>query len=442
MPSDREHDSEQHDLDQQLRAFGATLEHVTREPIARGGAIPLVSHARERRRWAILGAAACVAALVVGLLAFNRGEEPESGTADAPTPTASTASTASTVTTVTTESTPGTVEAVATSAPATAVLDPAFDPEEFVPEDPLGLVADGWALDERSVEDFDVDAEGATCEGLLILAGLGDQPTVHEMYTHPDRPGFDLDVTYLSSSTGDVVTAGLRGFAECPEITEFGPVTAVESSDGVSGFRVSDEFSLVAIAPAAPEVPLVILLELESMGVTDELIDDLVARSTAFLAGDRGPTVASRPITDDERTTLDDDTAGLTCDAFGIGATEWDYGPIDGSEPTGRVAADAFRDALDQVRDDALREGGDLPPLDGWTELVVDASSSVFVLEIDGAWQGRVNVSGDPAAGVWRHNSADFCQSLFIPDGVTPVTPPPTTNVEPPAPQPPVTTAP
>jgi hypothetical protein len=66
----------------------------------------------------------------------------------------------------------------------------------------------------------------------------------------------------------------------------------------------------------------------------------------------------------------------------------------------------------------------------------------VFVLEIDGVWQGRVNVSGDPALGVWRHNSADFCQSLFIPEGVTPLTGPPTTSVALPPPQPPMTTAP
>ncbi len=74
---------------------------------------------------------------------------------------------------------------------------------------------------------------------------------------------------------------------------------------------------------------------------------------------------------------------------------------------------------------------------------MVDDSSSVFVFVIDGVWQGRINVAGDLAAGVWRHHSADFCQSLFIPEGVTPLTgPPPTTNVEPPLAQPPMTTAP
>lgn len=434
MPSDP--DPEHRDLDQQLRAFGATLEHATREPIARGGAIPLTSGGRDRRRWAIFGAAACVAALVVGLLAFGRGEEPESGTADAPVATTSPAVTAATAG-------PATTATPAVSTPPTvAGLDPAFDPELLVPDDPLGLVSDGWVLDERNVEDFDVDAEGSTCEGLQILAGLGDQPTVHEMYTNPDRPGFDLDVTYLSAATGSVITEGLSAFAECPEITEFGSVTAVSSSDGVSGFRVGDEFALVAIAPPTSEVPLAIVLELESMGVTDEVIDELVRRSVAFLTGDPDPAVDSRPITDDERAALDGDAAGLICDAFGVGATEWDYGPIDGSEPTGRVAADAFRDALDEVLDGALRDGGDPPPLDGWTELVIDATSSVFVLEFDGVWQGRVNVSGDPAVGVWRHNSADFCQSLFIPEGVTPLTGPPTTNVAPPPPQPPMTTAP
>lgn len=434
MPSDR--DPEQHDLDQQLRAFGATLEHATREPIASGRAVPLHAPNRDVRRWAILGAAACVAALVVGLLAFGRGEQPESGTADAPPPTASTTATSATAATP--------APAATTTAPPDSIAgpDPAFDPEQHVPDDPLGLLADGWVLVERKVEDFTADAEGSTCEGLRILSELAGQRTVHEIYTSPDLPEFDLDVTYLSASTGDVVTAGLRGFAECPEITEFGPVTTVESSDGASGFRVSDEFSLVAVAPPSPEVPLAIVLELESAGVTDELIDELVRRSVAFLTGGRAPTVDSRPITDEERVALDGDAAGLTCDAFGVGATEWDYGPIDGSEPTGRVAADAFRDALGAVSENALREGGDTPPIDGWTELVIDATSSVFVLEIDGVWQGRVNVSGDPALGVWRHNSADFCQSLFIPEGVTPLTGPPTTSVALPPPQPPMTTAP
>jgi hypothetical protein len=434
MPSDA--DPEQHDLEHQLRAFGATLEHATREPIARGRAVPLHAPNREVRRWAILGAAACVAALVVGLLAFGRGEQPESGTADAPAPTASTTATSATA------STPA--PAATTTAPdSIAGPDPAFDPEQHVPDDPLGLVADGWVLNERNVQAFDAHAEGSTCEALLILAGLDDQTTVYEGYTNPDRSGFDLDVTYLSASTASVVSAGLSAYAECPEITELGLVTAVASSDGVSGFRVGDEFALVAVAPGSvAEVPLVIVLELESMGVTDELIDELVRRSVAFLAGGRAPTVDSRPITDDERAALNGDAAGLICDAFGAGSSEWDYGPIDGSEPTGRVAADAFRDALDQVRDNVLREGGDAPPIDGWTELVIDATSSVFVLEIDGVWQGRINVAGDPAAGVWRHNSADFCQSVFIPDGVTPPTQPPATTFAPPLPQPPMTPAP
>ncbi len=434
MPSDP--DPEQRDLDQQLRAFGATLEQRTREPIASGRALPLHAPNRDVRRFAILGAAACVAALVVGLLAFGRGEEPESGTADAPVATTSPAVTAATAG-------PATTATSAVSTPPTvAGLDPAFDPEQHVPDDSLGLVADGWVLNERNVQAFDAYAEGSTCEGLLILAGLDDQPTVHEVYTNPDRPGFDLDVTYLSAATGSVVSAGLSAYVECPEITELGSVTAVASSDGVSAFRVGDEFALVAIAPPTSEVPLAIVLELESMGVTDELIAELVGRSVAFLTGDLDPAVDSRPITDDERAALDGDAAGLICDAFGVGATEWDYGPIDGSEPTGRVAAEAFRDALDEVRDGALRDGGDPPPLDGWTELVIDATSSVFVLDLDGVWQGRIDVAGDPALGVWRHNSADFCQSLFIPEGVTPLTGPPTTNVEPPRPQPPMPTTP
>jgi hypothetical protein len=425
MPSDPDA------LEQQLRAFGATLEQRTREPIVRSGAIPLRSSRRDRRRWATLGAAACVAALVVGLFAFGRGEPPEPGAADAPVETASTAAADATA-------------ALTTAAPPPTVAgpDPAFDPEQHVPDDPLGLVTDGWVLAERTVEGFAVDAEGSTCEGLLVLAALGDQPAVEEMYTNPDRAGFDLDVTYLPAATRGVVTAGLLAFAECPEIAELGAVSSVES-DGVAGFRVGDEFALVAIAPEASEVPVAIVLELESVGVTDELIDDLVGRSVRFLTGGRDPGFPSRPITADERAALDGDAAGLTCDAFGIGAAEWERGPIDPSEPTGRVAADAFRDALDELRQDALREGGVPLPDDGWTELVVDDTSSVFVLEIDGVWQGRVDVAGDPSLGVWRHNSADLCQSLSVPDGVAPPTEPPTTPpITAPVRVPPATTAP
>lgn len=433
MPSDR-------DLDQQLAAFGATLADRVGEPVRPdGAAVTPIAAARSRRRWAFVGAAACVVALVAGLLLIDRRDAPEQGAA-APTTAA-----ASTV--------PSSGAPTASAPSPTAPPAGTIDPSAYLSDDPLGLIADGWVRVSRDVEAFDVGADDTACEGLQILAGLVAQPVVHEIYTAPALPGFDLDVTYMPVQAGPTLSDGFAALADCPEIASGGPVEAFASSDGASGFRLGEEFALVAVAPDAPMVPLAIALELESVGVTDELISDLQSRALAFLAAEPAAPTATSPTTPagevpvrqaraDELAVLDGGDRGLVCDASGIGGAEWDYGEISDDEPRGRRPVDAFRDAVAELSAGSVSEGGVALPTDGWTELVTDDSQSYFALEVDGVRQGVISVSGDPALGVWRHGSADLCQSLFLPDGYVPPTTAPAASTTAPPRQPPITTAP
>lgn len=77
MPSD--HDRE---LDRQLSAFGATLEQRTHEPIGPAADRALAQDPSPNRRvWVPLAAAACVVALVAGLVLLGGGDEPSRGAA-------------------------------------------------------------------------------------------------------------------------------------------------------------------------------------------------------------------------------------------------------------------------------------------------------------------------------------------------------------------------
>ena len=64
----------------QLRAYGATLEQLTAEPIRPAGApVASLDAHRSRRRWVLVGAAACVATLVAGLVLLGGDDEPSQG---------------------------------------------------------------------------------------------------------------------------------------------------------------------------------------------------------------------------------------------------------------------------------------------------------------------------------------------------------------------------
>jgi hypothetical protein len=82
----------QDDLERQLKAFGATLESQTGEPIATDSSVATpASRPPSRRWWSIAGAAACLIAVVVGLVALT-GRNVEAPAAQPPAATATSTS--------------------------------------------------------------------------------------------------------------------------------------------------------------------------------------------------------------------------------------------------------------------------------------------------------------------------------------------------------------
>jgi len=136
MPSDR-------DPERQLRAFGATLADRVGEPIRPDGTrAAAIGGARPRRRWALLGAAACVVALVAGLLLTDQRDDPERGVAPSPTSVLAPEPTTPATAPMPTAPGPGTIE-----------------PEGYLSDDPLGLRADGWVRASRVVEAFGASSD-------------------------------------------------------------------------------------------------------------------------------------------------------------------------------------------------------------------------------------------------------------------------------------------
>jgi hypothetical protein len=437
------------ELEQQLAKYGRTLA-AEAESRPDGGQITsgriserstgrtTTNPGSGARRWAILGAAACVAALVAGL-ATAIGRDDDQAPAAAPGTTTGVGLTTTTSTTSTT---------------STTVLPLAADPTVFaetVPPDPLGLEADGWTLVQRDTEPFSGAGIEQGCPGAATVAGFDGAAQVHDTLTPPAGNGLDLDITVVStgSGRGTELAAGIMAIGDC--IAAGGDVEVTASSLGDSGtmwFRAGPDFALAAVAGD----PITVLLEIEGAEFDDTLITDLIARTTSFLADSwpAAPTIttpalqpdqpASRPTTTvaapaggsdgaaahpevprqqataGQTAALSNDPASvLSCDELGAGGAGWDYPAEYNPSELGRQPIDALDDVLDQSVSDAARRGGDPYPTDGWTELVVDATSSYFVLEVNGLAQAVVVVEGDPEAGVWRAWQSVACQSLFTP---------------------------
>jgi hypothetical protein len=224
---------------------------------------------------ALVGAAACVAALVGGLLLVDRRDQPEQGTATTPTTVA---------------------PAPATTAPATvasAVPGP-LDLDELVPDDALGLVAAGWNLESRQQEELEFEGTATGCEAFAAFVSMKGTALIHEIYVHPDLQGIDLDVNYLAVTDGGAtVSAAVAGMAACPEMTPAGAITMLDDPAlGLGGFISGEEFSLATVVPPSEAAtPLAVLLEFEAQGVTEPLVRSIARMAAAFL----GNEAASQP---------------------------------------------------------------------------------------------------------------------------------------------------
>jgi hypothetical protein len=319
-----------------------------------------------------------------------------------------------------------------------------------VPDDPVGLTADGWVSGGvRSVLEYGV-VDTTSCQEAKELEALGGGFVAWEVY---ERPGDDLpwvqitSVSFTDAAAAWAAVGPMTDLADCEQpIAGQGTPAPIDfgGSDGsaaAAGYALDDRSLVVAVADDG-RVMIIDVANVADPDLPGRLGEAAIEHLSNGEPWQALVPVPARDATAEEMAVLDGDDRGLVCDSNGIGAAEWDYGEISDADPRGRRPVDAFRDALAELAQDALRDGGRALPSTGWIELVASDSQSYFVLEVDGAREAVVSVSGDPALGVWRHGSADLCQSLFLPEGYVPPTTVPVVTSAPPPPQPPVTTAP
>lgn len=325
---------------------------------------------------------------------------------------------------------PGRVPSVIqTTTVAPAATTPADD---AVDDDPLGLERDGWSLVQRDVGVFSMSSEEIPCDVADVLEQLNGVDEVHDIMTPLDGTGLDLDIHILdigSLDRGLQLADFVAVIGRCIGETQGIDVeTGAMSSIRASWFRAGPDFALMAVVGEGPRS---IVIEIEGAPFGDDLIGDLAHRANQFLRGEPiagtangdgvgsdavRPEIPRRQMTVAEAAQFaDDDTRGLVCDERGRGGANWDYGPIGPADPTGRMPVDAFWEAIDQNVEEMESEGGVPYPTNGWTELMHDENTSLFVLELEGQPKATIEVGGDAGSGVWRVLRSSACQSIFIP---------------------------
>lgn len=267
MPSDR--DPDQHDLEQQLRAFGATLAHGTGEPIApEGASVTPITAGGSRRRWALIGAAACVVALVGGLIAFGRSDPPEQGAAVVPTS-----------------------DDVAASQPLTDAFT--------VPDDPLALAELGFPIvDQRAYSPYAV-VDTTSCQEYKDITALGGGYVIMSTFRDDsDVPAF-VQVQFARYADGATARAALAPLTDFTDRTDCGGYPVPESAAPfaiavpsttvtVAAYR-SGEFSVVITAAAPDGRGMVITIGGGDVGA---LAEDVAERAARYLeAGEPWPVV-------------------------------------------------------------------------------------------------------------------------------------------------------
>lgn len=249
------------DLERQLQAFGESLAARAGEPIRPSPptGVRVTGHRPTRRWWALAGAAACLAAVVAGLLVANRGPEDDPVASPVSNSTASTTTPSATIPTV-------------------------AGPLGGVPADPLRLERDGWTLTRRTTDPFELAVDELPCPASLPkLSGI-DQ--VHDTVTPPDVDGLDVDVQILdvgSLERGNQVAEAIQMIGRClAEQDDIQVETTGLSSIRATWFRVGSDFALGTVVG---EGNLSIVLEIEGQDFSDDLIADLAHRADQFLRG-------------------------------------------------------------------------------------------------------------------------------------------------------------
>lgn len=219
-----------------------------------------------RRRW--LGGAAAVVVAVAGITALAA----QRGSSDVGAPaTDSTAAPSSTVARVS-------------------------ELAEFVGDDPLGLLGDGWERIARDTTEFEYAV--TSCPAQETYASLTGSPVVADTYRSPVGDGVEVGVSVIEVSDpakrAQLVAAASDELSECPLDTSLGidrGVTVLEQRhQGASGFYGSHRGFIVVAPGETDAAPFALILEPSGDSIPSSVVDHLVGRSRALLLASEQPT--------------------------------------------------------------------------------------------------------------------------------------------------------
>lgn len=277
------------DLERQLEAFGRTLSEVTGEPIRSDDAgRPATSVRPVTRRWARLGAAACLVAAVVGIgLAIGNRASAPSAPADGSTPTGDTVG---------------------------AVL-----PAPDVPIDALHLDDSGWTLTRHSRSAFTV-IDMIACGELrdLEVAALPGHQVVVEEYRGPTEASW-MTITHVRYPDRATALARLTPFTdlrECPDgnLDDYEQLE-LDIGAGIDGSGHRWQGSVEVAFVDADGVAVLARVVDDGSDATLQLVAE---RSVALLRGGLRPVSPGTTATD-----LDDLAAAIGADPVGLLADGW-----------------------------------------------------------------------------------------------------------------------
>lgn len=275
------------ELERQLRAFGDTLAAETGEPVSPETAVRTHPHRRSPRRWAIVGAAACVVAVLVGF-AFvgTRGSAPSAPTS--------------------------------TSDAVDRVLVPAPD----VPVDALGLAGDGWTLTRHSRSRFAVIDE-ISCDEMRELDALDGHEVVIDEYTGSGEAFLRVtQLQYADRATALDRLTPLTDLRDCEAaiLDGYEQLDLDASPDvEVSAHRQTGSAWLAVVDADGGAVLLRV-----GNAADDETLQLLVERASTAL---RREATAASP--EDTTTPLDDLAALVGEDPLGLQADGWEQTGLD-----------------------------------------------------------------------------------------------------------------
>ncbi|HUF99083.1 MAG TPA: hypothetical protein VMM60_13215 [Ilumatobacter sp.] len=166
---------------------------------------------------------------------------------------------------------------------------------DFVGDDPLGLLGDGWERIGRDTTEYTYAAP--VCPAQETYASLTGSPVVVDTYRSPVGDGVEVDVSVIdipdAASRAQLVVAAFDEVSECPLDTSFGIDSGValleQRWQGASGYYGSDRGFIVVAPDEFDAAPFAVILEPRGHPIPQAVVDHLVGRSRALLLTSEQP---------------------------------------------------------------------------------------------------------------------------------------------------------